>query len=80
MKLSEGKCKIAAGLVPLVKWLYDNGVIAVSGGTLDVHLEEKVFRATFEEYEVRDRESEEYPFELSTMFDGVKFFACTKEA
>lgn len=59
------------------------GMIDVSkdslGGFPTVHLTEKSFKETFEEYTTETRKHcNEYPFEHYTFTEGVKFFCVTR--
>ena len=73
--MNDGKVKIAAGLIPLMRWLYDSGIICVGGSMDTVHVTEEFFRETFPVYEVSERNNPEYPYELSYNYNGVQFFA-----
>lgn len=75
----ETKAQIALDLVPLMKHLYRGGVLAVNGGTGDVHMTEEFFHEVFPDVLVAmPRASEEYPFEWAAWVDHVKFFALSE--
>ncbi len=71
-EINKGKCRIAAGLAPLMSWLYDAGVLSVCGYDEIVHCTREFFCETFTEYEVKDFDDElkEYIAE----YEGVRFF------
>ena len=72
----ETKAQIALDLVPLMKHLYRGGVLAVNGGTGDVHMTEEFFHEVFPDVLVAmPRASAEYPFKWAVWVEGVEFFA-----
>jgi len=70
--MNEGKVKIAAGLVPLMQWLYSAGVLSVDGYSGRVHVNESFFRSTFNVFQTE--EWDEKTDKLSYTFEGVEFF------
>lgn len=76
----EYKAIIAGDLVPILRHLYEGGVIAVDGHA-GVHMTEKLFHATFPEVtKAGTRDSEVYPFEFSVTVDGVRFYCISDKA
>ena len=79
MAINENKVRIAADLVPIMKWLEECGIIRVDGYLNMVHTTEEFFRETFPVYTVHERGNKEYPYELSYVFNGVTFFTLSAE-
>ena len=77
--MNEGKVKIAVSLIPLMRYLYNAGIICVGGSSDDVHVDEEFFRSTFPIYEAVERGDDKYRYELRYTFEGVKFFCLTNE-
>lgn len=72
------KAQIAFDLVPLMKHLYDGGILSVGPGE-EIHMTVKAFHEVFPDVLVpTPRESDEYPFEWAACVEGVKFFALEK--
>ena len=79
MTLNENIVKISADLIPLIKWLYEAGIIRVDGSTSTVHVTEEFFRETFPVYEVHNRGRDEYKYELSYTYNGIVFYCLSPE-
>lgn len=76
----EMKAQIAHDLVPLMKHLYEGGILSVYGGDGSVHMTESCFHKVFPDIMVAmPRPSEEYPFEWAAWVDGVYFFALSRD-
>ena len=69
----------AALIVPIMKRLCSAGIIRVDGYNGDVQCSASEFRGLFPEYEVTERHCDKYPYELSAMADGVRFYAVSEE-
>lgn len=44
----------------------------------EVHIREEDFKKNFKYYETRERNCSEYPFEISYILSGVKFYALVR--
>ena len=72
--MNEFKVKISAALSPIMRYLYESGIIAVEGHGASVQVTEKFFRETFPVYETVQTENHT---ELRYEFEGVTFFCLT---
>lgn len=62
----------------MCKWLYDFGVLDVSGYKT-VHMTPELFLRCFEEYDIEQFESDMYDTKLSTVSNGVEYFCIANE-
>jgi len=77
--MTELKAQIAFDLIPVVRHLYNGGVLLVDGATNRIHLSENLFHATFPEIkEAEGYDSDLYPWRYSVTIDGVEFFALSE--
>lgn len=75
----EMKAQIAHDLVPLMKHLYEGGILSVYGGDGSVHMTESCFHKVFPEIKEPKERSGEYPFYWTATVDGVEFFALSRD-
>lgn len=77
MKLSIEQVQQIVELQKQVEAVYKNFDYSIVGPH-DVHMQDKTFLETFETFAVRERGCEEYPYEVSAVAGGIKFFAIVK--
>ena len=74
--MNETIVKIAAAVQPIMKYLYDKGILSVNGYEKTVHVREKQFHETFPVYETEYMGNTAYH---TYTFEGIKFFCIAKE-
>lgn len=76
MEHNVERVKVAAGLCPILGYLYGKGIIAVHGYENSVHVTQEFFKETFPMWSTEDYGDVKY---LTYMYEGVKFFAIERE-
>lgn len=75
------KAQIALDLVPLLKHLYNGGIIGIYptfGEAGQIQMTEKAFFETFPEVKADPYDYGDYPWRFSTFVNGVEFFALSE--
>lgn len=77
----ETKAILAFDLMPLMRYLYRGGVLAVDALTNKIQLTVAMYRATFPDDKIPTHTGDnDYPFRWTTTIDGVEFFALAEES
>jgi hypothetical protein len=77
------KAQIALDLVPLLKHLYNGGIIGIYptfGAAGQIQMTEKAFFETFPEVDAPEANPDsDFPFRWAETVNGVEFFALSEE-